>query len=370
MARKSEPTNSSTRTRQIVNQMETKRTDKKQDKDPNRFIRGPVCTWNLCCTDNPNFLFSKGRMVNLIGDSNTGKTSVSLSIMAENCKFPEFDDYRMIFDDVENALDFDIEYLFGEELMRRMEPPAYDEDGEWLPSDTIEDFHINVLNALEEGTPFIYVLDSFDALDAEQDQSKIEEMREARQRNKKAKGSYAMSKPKIASQILRNICRSLKESNSVLIIISQTRDNINPMSFEKKTRSGGRALKFYAHHEMWMSVGGPTIKSKELVIGSPVELKVTKNKATGKVRTCKFNIYDDYGVDDVRSMIEYMAKIGAWKKTKQTINATHLNMKGTVEKLIREIEDKGIENRLRKIVGREWRKIEEDIRLTHRKRRY
>lgn len=306
--------------------------------------------------------------MNLIGDSSSGKTLVALSVMAEAANHPAFGDYRLIFDDVENALAFDTSYMFGETMAGKIEPPAVDEAGAPLPSITIEDFHCNIRDALDEGRPFIYVLDSFDALDAEGDQKKLEKFRDARKKGNKAKGTYAMAKPKKSSELLRNICAALKRSNSVLIIISQTRDNIDPLSFESKTRSGGRALKFYAFHEIWLAMAGK-IPKRERIIGNYVQAKISKNKLTGKIREVGFPIYYDYGVDDLASCIQFMVKEGFWKKSKLTIHADDLNLSGTQAKLIQEIEDRGLERKLRRAVGKAWMEIEEELKL-NRKPKY
>lgn len=310
-------------------------------------------------------------MINLIGDSSSGKTLFALSCLAEAANSKAFQNYRLIFDDVENANTFNMHYMFGEKLAQAIEPPAWQDTDEGpapQPSDTIEDFHCNILDALEEDRPFIYVLDSFDALDSDRDKDKVEEMRSARIRGVKAKGSYEMAKPKKSSALLRNICGKLKQTQSILIIISQTRDNINPLSFEKKSRSGGKALKFYAHHEIWLAIG-KKIKSKDIIIGTNVIAKIDKNKLTGKKRQVQFPIYYDLGVDDVKSCVDYLVAEKVWKKNKQTVNAKHINLKASIPKIIHHVESKNLEDKIRKVVNRTWNKKESEIRLK-RKRRY
>lgn len=341
---------------------------KKTEEAPLILLPTPSSLFNCACADRPDGALSLGRMINLIGDSSSGKTLFALATQAEAANDPRFEDYRLIMDDVENALAFDCSYMFGEKMACRLEPPAVDEGGAPLPSDTIEDFHCNILDALEDGRPFIYVLDSFDALSAEADNEKVDKFREARRKGNKTSGSYAMAKPKKSSEILRHICAKLKQTNSILIIISQTRDNIDPMSFEKKTRSGGRALKFYAFHEIWLAMAGK-IPSKNRVIGNKVKARITKNKLTGKIREVEFPIYYDYGVDDIRSCIEFLVTEKYWTKTKLTIHADRLKISGTMDKLIREIEDRGLERKLRWEVGKAWMEIEEALKL-NRKPRY
>lgn len=352
-------------------QRRTRKPKPPQDKRKLFLLPTPSSVFNCACSDNVKGAFDAGHPLNLIGDSSSGKSIFAISTMAEIFYNPilQKHNYRFIYDDVENANTFDMEYLFGEEFANAVESPEYDDElDEPIPSRTIEDFHCNVCDALEGDRPVIYVLDSFDALDAEQDIEKVEEMRIARKKGTKAKGTYGMAKPKKASQLLRNICGRLKKTKSLLIIISQTRDNIDPISFEKKTRAGGKALKFYSHHEIWLAMAGK-IKSKGHVIGNNVRAKISKNKITGKFREIDFPIYYDYGIDDIRSCIDWMVKEKYWSKNGTVINAKDLGLKGQALNLVKQIEQKELEFKLHKIVGEKWRDLEDGLRL-NRKRKY
>lgn len=324
---------------------------------------------NLACSDSPYGGFASGRMVNLIGDSSSGKSIVALTLLALCANNPKYKNYRLIYDDVENANSFDLEYLFGKTATKRIEAAFYNEDDVPIPSQYIEDFHCNIADALEDERPFIYVLDSFDALDAEQDAKKIEEIRNARRKNLKVSGTYSMAKPKKSSEILRNITADLKKTESVLIIISQTRDNINPISFETKTRSGGNALRFYATHEIWLAkAGGLKGKGQKRLIGNKVKAKIKKNKLTGKVREVNLRIYYDYGVDDIIPNIEFLVTEKHWKKSGNTIKATDFRMQGTLKSLVAAIESAGYEKELQLLVAKKWLEIEEELKLDRKPR--
>ena len=322
---------------------------------------------NLALSDHTEGGFQIGKMANIIGDSSSGKTFLCLSVFAESNKKSRFKKHRFIFDDAESANEFDMDRLFGAGTAKRIEPPRI-VDGEDVHSDTIQDFYDHVTDAIEKGDPFIYILDSFDALDAEEDQKKIKEQKKARRSGKDASGSYGMAKPKIASSIFRDICTDLKTTESILIIISQTRDNIDPMSFAKKTRSGGNALKFYSTHEIWLANKG-SIKSRNIDIGNLVKAKVSKNKLTGKHRVIEFPLYYDYGVDSIQGAVNFLVTEKHWTKTKLTIHATDLDIEGTVQKIIEQIEEKGLEDKLSGIVQKVWNNIEDSLKL-QRKPKY
>lgn len=359
----------------VSRQIETKtyRNNSKKSFEEFHRIPTPSTLLNCACSGYPDFAFLAGSIVNIIGDSWSGKTFLSLLIFAELGLLPDFDHYKFIYDDAEYANQFNMPYLFGEETAKRIVPPAvgiHEETKEKYPiySDTAEDFWCYIRDHLDEENPFIYILDSFDALDTDPDREKVEEMREARRRGFKPKGTYGMAKAKMASGLLRDIDAKLSKTESLLIIVSQTRDNLDPMSFKKSVRSGGRALKFYCSHEIWLAAGKKH-KSKERIIGNDVVAKVEKAKLTGKVREAKFSIFSDLGVDDIRSCIEFLTSFGEWKKSKMTIDAHHFQIKGNMATIIKAIEKRNLEPKLRKITGRLWNKLEEEIKLK-RKRKY
>ena len=349
-----------------------KGTPKKEEQiKPFRFIKSGCTTFDLACSDSIQGAYMMGRMVNLIGDSSSGKTLSCLTLFAEASLDKRLDNYRFIYDDAEYANTFDIEYLFGKKVAERIEPAGgFDTDFNPINSNTIQDFHCHIFDACDDGRPFIYVLDSFDSISSDEELEKTEELREAKRKGTKAKGSYDMTKQKGISKILREITNRISKTNSILIIISQTRDNIDPMSPQKLTRSGGRALKFYATHEVWLT-GLQKIKVKDRIIGSYVRAKITKNKVTGKLREATFPIYYDYGIDDLESCINFLVTEKYWSKATAggVIDAHDFEIKGTVKKLIAHIEENNLEHKLRKIVSDLWCEIEEELKL-NRKRKY
>ena len=230
---------------------------------------------NLALTDHPEHGYPLGNMVNLIGDSSAGKTVLALTAGAELSVTPAFDDYRIIFDDVEEAAAFDYDYLFGSELARRIESPAVDSEGEPVNSSTVEDFQDHVLAALDDGRPFIYFVDSLDALTSEAEEAKAQADAEARAKGVECKGTYGMEKAKALKRILRLTSRRLKQTASTVVIISQTIDEVDPMKsrFSKKTRAGGNALRFFAVQEIWLKLK-KKLKAKDRIIGAETEARV------------------------------------------------------------------------------------------------
>lgn len=296
---------------------------------------------NLALADSPVWGFSPGKLVNIIGDSSAGKSFLLWTIFAELSHDKRFDDYELIYDEPEVALEFDIPKLFGGKTEKRVRTD--------IRSETIEDFHDNVIKEVSKGKPIIYGLDSFDALTSE-----AEIKREVRD------GTYGMEKPKLSGIILRKICGKIHDTGSAVFVISQTRDNIGVSFGNKKTRSGGKALKFYSTHEMWLAVEAH-IKRKDRDVGVNVKCKISKNKVTGKLRTIGFPLLYDYGIDDIQSMIDWLMDEKVWTKEGRKINTDGFIEPMTLDNLIQNIIDNNLENKLKEIVANKWFDIEESI---------
>lgn len=345
--------------------------------DRSRLIPTGSTLLNLALSDCPEGGFYLGTISNIIGDSAAGKTFLLWTVFAE-CVYDtlkRFSLYRLIYDEPEVSLAFDITKLFGATVGDAIDIS--------ILSGSVEEFHDNVIECAKatrgkpkEPVPFLYGLDSLDAICTE------DEM-EADPR----KGDYGGKKPKLIGQILRKIVQKVANSNSAIFIISQTRDKIGVTFGSKKTRSGGRALKFYSTHELWLAVESH-IKRKDRDVGVNVLVKIGKNKLTGKLRTVRFPIYYDYGIDDTTSCIEFLIEEGFWKKAKTEKEKTtrekltddpekekrtskYATEFGdmTVDALVKYIEDNDLKPELVEITAKAWYEIEDSIR-TKRKPKY
>lgn len=355
---------------------------------------------NLAATGTIGGAFRKGTYNFLVGDSSSGKTFVSRTILAEASIDKNFDKYKLIYDDVEGGALMDTRRYFGSALADRLEPP-FKEGGEDGYSFTIEDFYYNINQALESG-PCIYVLDSMDALSSDYEGKKFTERLKARGGRKKVAGDYGDGKAGINSRFIRRVLAKLESTGSILIIICQTRDNIDAGLFQsKKTRSGGHALKFYATMEIWTSIKGritKSVKGKPRLLGIDVKARIKKNRATGRDRSVEFPIYYSYGIDDIASCVQFLVEEKRWKKAKKgesrsnqtaarrraemrdsdddsgtsrstKISATELDFVGTIDEIVMHIEENNLITDLHAVVEDVWDEIERACELD-RKPRY
>lgn len=346
--------------------------------DPSKLMFVPTGSTLLNCaiSDRADGGWPCGRFCTITGDSSSGKTLMAITAFAEAANDPRFDDYLLIYDDAEAANTFDIERMFGKKLAARIRPPRILKDGDegYANSNTVEDFYANVWRLLQEGKPFIYILDSVDALTTKSEKSRADEYTKAQEDGKEVKGSYKMDKPKLLSEILQTIVAELSTTNSLLLSISQTRDNIDPRTsmFNPKTRSGGRALKFYATVEAWLAHRENLKNSKYNVkIGDRSTVKISKNKVTGKQRDVNMTIYYSYGIDDIAECVKYLETVGVFEKSGRTLKtAEWFGEDMTADRLITYIDlEKERYETLKKLVETTWNEIESEL-TTSRKPRY
>ena len=345
----------------------TSKRNPKNDVSPKNFVSTGSTLLNLVLTDRKEAGFRKGRIVNLVGDSSAGKSFLALTVLAEAAHSPEFDDYRLIYDDAENALCFNMEKLFGKKASKRIDTT--------IKSDTVQKWKKNMVRLVEEGVPFLYVLDSFDSLTSVE---ALDRAIKAAKSDGDEGGSYKTEKPRIGSETASMIVEPIAETGSILIIVSQTRDNIGVTFGEKKTRSGGKWLQFYSTHVPWMaiterdrhevSINGKKVKR---TVGVHTRVRCKKNKVTGKERECDIKISYDYGIDNIYSNIKFLVDSGTWSAKSGYIDPDGIaDEKMKADDLRQYVEDNNLEEDLAELVEETWHKIEEAFVSKERKPKY
>lgn len=329
---------------------------------------------NCACTDRASGAFPIGTYILLVGDSESGKTFLAATTLAEAANNPVFDGYDLIFDNVEKGLLMDTIKFYGKKLADRLNAPNYDKHGEPIYSETVEDFGDTLAKLIAKGTPFVLIEDSLDALTCRNEQKVAKKQRKAHEEGEKVSGSYGTDKAKAIRQILRLNLPGITKLGAIVIILCQTTTNIGWGSmYEKKTRGGGTAPRYFATLELWTSIRRNitrTIRGRKVQTGILVQLKVRKNRVTGKHRSVTFPIFYDFGIDDIGSSINYLVEWKHWTKSKSgEIDAMELGECLNRTDLISYIENENLEKKLQSIVGKTWREIESQISV-QRKARY
>lgn len=332
--------------------------------DPNDLIPSGSTHLNLACTDTPFGAYKKGRIVNSIGDSDTAKSLLGLTLIAAVANDKRFDDYLLILDDIEEALEINIKKMFGTKTKDRIDTKTYH-------SNTIEQWYVNQMKAIKTGRPFIYITDSFDYLDSEDSIERAKKLVSQVEKDGESDGKtgYGMEKAKMVRKIFRSLKQDFKRTESLSYIISQTSVDIRPVAHGKKVRQCGDALKFACHHEQWLS-RITALKNGGVQIGNLVQAKLGKNRMTGKKRFAQFPVYDGYGVDDVTSMVNFLTEYDRIKPSGTGITCPDLfpNERFSKKDFIAMIERDCLERELQLLMKDQWDKIEESLKLDRKPR--
>lgn len=241
--------------------------------------------------------FPLGRMSNIVGDHASAKTLLAIEACANfHNKFPNG---KIIYLEAEAAFDESYAEALG------MPIQSVDFIGPELKDFTVEALFEHLQSTIHELTkseePCLYVVDSLDALS-----DRAEKDREI------DKGSYGANKPKMIGQLFRRLVKDMERTKIHLMIISQVRDNIGVMFGERHTRTGGKAMDFYASQILWLAQIkklDKTIRKQKRVYGVQIKAKCKKNKIGLPFRECEFPVVFGYGVDNIASMLAWLESI-------------------------------------------------------------
>lgn len=328
--------------------------------DRDQFLNSGLTLVNCALTGDPFCGFKKGGYYNITGDSMTGKSIWTLQLFAEAANDPIFDDYSFQHDNPEDGVHLDVSEVFGEKTATRIEEYA---------SETAEEMYSKMKKHMKSG-PTLGVVDSMDALTTLAELKKGDEIATAIEEGSTTTGIMSDGKAKVNSSNLRQMMKPLKDTGSFLFIISQTRDSVGT-GFNPKTRSGGRALRFYAQTEIWLSnkkTLKKTVKGIDREVGQVVEFAVKKTRHSSFKTKVEVQLLNDYGFDDIGSCVDWLIQNKHWSGGKK-IKAPEFKGEYSRADLIAYIEEKEVRHeKLRTLVGKVWTEIRDAIRPDRKKR--
>ena len=233
----------------------------------------------------------RGRVIEIYGPESSGKTTVSLQIIAEAQKKGG----EVAFIDVEHALD----PVYASNL-------GVDIDSLLVSQPDSGEQALEIAEALvRSGAIDVIVVDSVAAMTTK---AEIDgEMGD----------NHVGQLARLMSQALRKLTSSISKSNCVAIFINQVREKIGVMYGNPETTPGGRALKFYSSVRIEVR-RGEALKNGTEIIGNRTRCKVVKNKVAPPFKDCEFDIMYGQGISHMGEILDLgvefdiVNKGGAW----------------------------------------------------------
>lgn len=173
---------------------------------------------------------------------------------------------------------------------------------------------------------------------------------------------YGMRRAKEFSEELRKTCRMITQSGALVVCSNQVRQNLDAGPYGQRYKSpGGEAIGFYASLRLRCSSGEKIKVSRSIhgkehkrVIGVKTNIEVFKSSVWKPFRVAEVYIIFDYGIDDIRANLKFIKTASG----DAIYKVGDVKLGRTLDRAIREVEEKGLEQELKEKTIELWGEIE------------
>ena len=333
----------------------------KKEKEPDKIRYSSGCTLlDLSVGGSKGVVgFEGGKWLNLVGDTQSGKSALCVEMCAAN-KYRYKDDCEIFYDDSEDGLTFDTDERYGFSTK-----PSWGKN-----SETVEEMCAQFTKFLTENkeAKHLYITDSLDGLAGEADVEYDNKRQKAFEKDKEFTDGYmGLSLPSFLSKQFFKLKHGLLDDTQAFhVITSQVRYNVSGGIYAPKfIRAGGKALDMYANYIIWLRTM-QTIEVNGKAIGAVVEAKIKKAKVERPYRTVIYTVLYAYGIDDVGSNIDFLFDLRSDKTGELLKRADSIEWADGVpamnrEELITYIEENHLKKELVRRVQEKWEAEEDAI---------
>jgi len=257
---------------------------------------------DIAISNRPNGGLPFGRIVEIMGQSSSGKSLLAAHIAAETQKIGGY----VVYYDTEAAMSKKFASVIGIDLSKMI----------YAQIETVEEIFESMEKLIEKirkrdsSVPVTFIVDSVMGAT-----TKVE------MESDYDKDGWATAKAIVLSKAMRKITNLIAKQKILLVLTNQLRDKLGVTFGNNETTSGGKAIGFHSSVRLKMKNVGQ-IKGKvnnvEQVIGAEVLVQVVKNRIGPPFRATKFSVYFESGIDDIDSWLTIMKdydlvkSAGAW----------------------------------------------------------
>lgn len=275
------------------------------------FVSTGSTVLNLMLTGNKDLGFKMGSIIRLQGPEGSGKTASCGAFMSAICKDAKFKKHNLEYRDHEGGLTLDLDKLYGRDVAERLKVVTPDGDRSSLEAE----FQFIRMNTME-GAQSVITEDSLDMLVSAKYKALLEANGDRALSGEELKEGAMGVNSRTMSDGFKLITGTVRNSRSLLFLISQVRETMDMFAVDKKfNTSGGNALKHAASVRLAYSTNPgkdaiiKEVRGNKIQVGQRIGVEILKNRSSGltnRGNPIYLYLYFNRGFYDEESVLNFL----------------------------------------------------------------